>query len=107
MRLIAIRAALAGRLDLVRYFIESRGVPVNAITREEMPAIETTHNMGVKVALLSTPLIGALDFQQEKVANYLLARMKKEEVRCLVEKHHADIHLLTTSSETAADVAKR
>lgn len=75
-----IQSGSGRKTRLIAAFIETRGVAVNTITPGEHAIVETTHIGLVKKSLFCTPLMAALSIDTEEVANYLLARVKKEEV---------------------------
>jgi ankyrin repeat protein len=77
----AARAANIGRLDLVTYFIEERGVRVSSFTEEEEELLAEEYDGSNKEDLSwGLPLQGALMTRQEEIVDYLMARMQKEEV---------------------------
>ena len=56
----AVQAADAGRLALVKHFIEERGIPVNTITADEMQFLVGCETDKDSV-MLQTPLFSALE----------------------------------------------
>lgn len=79
-RMAAMLAAVAGRLDVVRHCVETRGVSVNTITAEEKVLIDNTWSDGEsesKALLRSTPLLAALSQPLENIDVYLLSMLKK------------------------------
>lgn len=79
-RVVASRAAMSGRLSLLRHFIEEMNLAVNTITPEEAALIEEQCDRIHWVVMLTTPFSLALCGHQKEVANYLMDRMKREEV---------------------------
>lgn len=76
LRVAAAKAATVGRLDIVAYFIEEKNVAVHTITPEELKECDELD----RVVMLSTPLSFAICFKRDEVVNYLLDKVKKEEV---------------------------
>ena len=83
LRLAAAKAAMVGRLDLMPYFIEERNVAVQTITAEEEALLDAHYsdcNNDGKRILRFMPHFVAIGYHIEKVVNYLLKWVKKEEV---------------------------
>lgn len=81
LRLRAAQAVAVGKLSAVRYFVEEKNVPITSITLEEQRLIDRYHQeKRVVLALRYTLLSLAVGLVQEEVANYLMGRVKKEEL---------------------------
>ena len=80
LRIIANKAAAMGRLNLVRHFIEERNVAVNTIRPDEKEITKPFEQFKINRTFSGTPRALAIVCDQEKVINYLLGRLKKEEL---------------------------
>jgi ankyrin repeat protein len=114
LRHFGAAAAEEGRLDVVRFFVEERGCPINTITREEeeymlnsekdgeehmrtTPLFRSLHEEIGEEHMRTTPLFGSLTNCHEEIAMYLIDRLQKEEIDTQGPRNQTCLHIAAKS----------